>query len=277
MRVPAVVGSFPEPFLHGSEGKRFPVRLDCAPDAARPVRRDVRRPARPAPGCEPSDRRTRRRRPARTRCGSCRRMEGRAPRRRRRSRSRRDPARAECSRAPAQRATAIASTCWTRRAARRARARRRARASWPPRASRSSSRRGSCPGTDAAGLDRAVRLLDRAVLRDRSRWRPTAARADPAPAGAGAADEPFVPAYRHDRVAAARRARRRGGRVHAASPAWRRSSRRQSADARGGARVRGVRGLARRGGARAAQRRAPGGAAGAAGRARSTRWSRARG
>ena len=26
MRVPAVVGSFPEPFLHGSEGKRFPVR-----------------------------------------------------------------------------------------------------------------------------------------------------------------------------------------------------------------------------------------------------------
>jgi hypothetical protein len=33
MRVPAVVGSFPEPFLHGSEGKRFPVRLDCAEDA----------------------------------------------------------------------------------------------------------------------------------------------------------------------------------------------------------------------------------------------------
>jgi hypothetical protein len=34
MRVPAVVGSFPEPFLHGSEGKRFPVRIDCAEDAA---------------------------------------------------------------------------------------------------------------------------------------------------------------------------------------------------------------------------------------------------
>jgi hypothetical protein len=33
MRVPAVVGSYPEPFLHGSEGKRFPVRLDCAADA----------------------------------------------------------------------------------------------------------------------------------------------------------------------------------------------------------------------------------------------------
>jgi hypothetical protein len=34
MRVPAVVGSFPEPFVHGSEGKRFPVRIDCARDAA---------------------------------------------------------------------------------------------------------------------------------------------------------------------------------------------------------------------------------------------------
>lgn len=33
MRVPAVVGAFPEPFLRGSEGKRFPVRLDCAPAA----------------------------------------------------------------------------------------------------------------------------------------------------------------------------------------------------------------------------------------------------
>lgn len=34
MRVPAVVGSFPEPFLHGADGKRFPVRIDCASDAA---------------------------------------------------------------------------------------------------------------------------------------------------------------------------------------------------------------------------------------------------
>jgi hypothetical protein len=33
MRVPAVVGSFPEPFIHGSDGKRFPVRVDCAQDA----------------------------------------------------------------------------------------------------------------------------------------------------------------------------------------------------------------------------------------------------
>jgi hypothetical protein len=29
MRVPAVVGSFPEPFVHGSGGKRYPVRIDC--------------------------------------------------------------------------------------------------------------------------------------------------------------------------------------------------------------------------------------------------------
>jgi hypothetical protein len=29
MRVPAVVGSWPEPFVHGSEGKAFPVRVDC--------------------------------------------------------------------------------------------------------------------------------------------------------------------------------------------------------------------------------------------------------
>ncbi len=33
-RVPAVVGSFPEPFLHGREGRRLPTRIDCAPDAA---------------------------------------------------------------------------------------------------------------------------------------------------------------------------------------------------------------------------------------------------
>jgi Domain of unknown function (DUF4430) len=33
MRVPAVVGSFPEPFVHGSEGKRFPIRIDCGREA----------------------------------------------------------------------------------------------------------------------------------------------------------------------------------------------------------------------------------------------------
>ena len=32
MRVPAVVGSFPEPFLHGTEGKRYPIRIDCGAD-----------------------------------------------------------------------------------------------------------------------------------------------------------------------------------------------------------------------------------------------------
>jgi hypothetical protein len=30
-RVPAVVGSFPEPFVHGSGGRRLPVRVECAP------------------------------------------------------------------------------------------------------------------------------------------------------------------------------------------------------------------------------------------------------
>ncbi len=34
MRIPAVVGSFPEPFLSGSRGKRIPVRLECV-DAAK--------------------------------------------------------------------------------------------------------------------------------------------------------------------------------------------------------------------------------------------------
>jgi hypothetical protein len=29
-RVPAIVGAFPEPFLHGEEGKRFPTRVECA-------------------------------------------------------------------------------------------------------------------------------------------------------------------------------------------------------------------------------------------------------
>jgi hypothetical protein len=30
MRVPAVVGSFPEPFVHGVDGRRLPVRVECA-------------------------------------------------------------------------------------------------------------------------------------------------------------------------------------------------------------------------------------------------------
>ncbi len=35
MNIPAVVGSFPEPFLSGEDGKRFPLRLDCARDSGR--------------------------------------------------------------------------------------------------------------------------------------------------------------------------------------------------------------------------------------------------
>ncbi len=33
--IPAVVGSFPEPFIHGEGGKRFPTVLECAPTVAR--------------------------------------------------------------------------------------------------------------------------------------------------------------------------------------------------------------------------------------------------
>jgi hypothetical protein len=33
-RIPAVVGAFPEPFLHGSGGTRFPVRVECAAAAS---------------------------------------------------------------------------------------------------------------------------------------------------------------------------------------------------------------------------------------------------
>ena len=36
--VPAVVGSFPEPFLHGVDGKRLPTVIECASDVARPCR-----------------------------------------------------------------------------------------------------------------------------------------------------------------------------------------------------------------------------------------------
>jgi Domain of unknown function (DUF4430) len=39
MRVPAVVGSFPEPFVHGIGGKRLPVRIECATPGSDPCRR----------------------------------------------------------------------------------------------------------------------------------------------------------------------------------------------------------------------------------------------
>jgi Domain of unknown function (DUF4430) len=41
MRVPAIVGAFPEPFLHGLEGERRPVRVECE-DAGARVCRDAR-------------------------------------------------------------------------------------------------------------------------------------------------------------------------------------------------------------------------------------------
>jgi hypothetical protein len=40
--VPAVVGSFPEPFVHGLEGKRLPVRVECV-DPAEPACDEVAR------------------------------------------------------------------------------------------------------------------------------------------------------------------------------------------------------------------------------------------
>jgi Domain of unknown function (DUF4430) len=41
MRVPAIVGAFPEPFVHGLEGKRRPVRVECE-DAEAEACRDAR-------------------------------------------------------------------------------------------------------------------------------------------------------------------------------------------------------------------------------------------
>ena len=37
-RVPAVVGSFPEPFVHGINGKRLPVRIECAAPGSQPCK-----------------------------------------------------------------------------------------------------------------------------------------------------------------------------------------------------------------------------------------------
>jgi hypothetical protein len=37
--VPAVVGSFPEPFLHGVGGKRLPTTIECGPDVASACKR----------------------------------------------------------------------------------------------------------------------------------------------------------------------------------------------------------------------------------------------
>jgi hypothetical protein len=40
MAVPAIVGAFPEPFLHGLEGRRLPVRVECE-DAGAPACREA--------------------------------------------------------------------------------------------------------------------------------------------------------------------------------------------------------------------------------------------
>jgi hypothetical protein len=37
--IPAVVGSFPEPFVHGTGGRRYPVTLECATDTAKACQR----------------------------------------------------------------------------------------------------------------------------------------------------------------------------------------------------------------------------------------------
>jgi hypothetical protein len=41
--VPAVVGSYPEPFLNGTEGKRLPVRVECAAAQSKPCRTVIER------------------------------------------------------------------------------------------------------------------------------------------------------------------------------------------------------------------------------------------
>jgi hypothetical protein len=43
MTVPAIVGAFPEPFRNGLEGKRFPVRIECADDGSDGCREAKRR------------------------------------------------------------------------------------------------------------------------------------------------------------------------------------------------------------------------------------------
>lgn len=43
MTVPAIVGAFPEPLLHGTKGKRFPVRMECEDERGAPCREVKRR------------------------------------------------------------------------------------------------------------------------------------------------------------------------------------------------------------------------------------------
>jgi hypothetical protein len=53
MRIPAIVGAFPEPFLHGTEGERIPTRVECAessPAACEEVKRRLSDAGVPATG-----------------------------------------------------------------------------------------------------------------------------------------------------------------------------------------------------------------------------------
>jgi hypothetical protein len=43
MRVPAIVGAYPEPFLHGSHGRRLPVRVECERPGSAPCRDATKR------------------------------------------------------------------------------------------------------------------------------------------------------------------------------------------------------------------------------------------
>ena len=54
--IPAVVGSFPEPFVHGINGRRFPVTLECATDARGVQAGHLRAQLDRCAGREPGDR-----------------------------------------------------------------------------------------------------------------------------------------------------------------------------------------------------------------------------
>ena len=163
-------GLVPEPFLHGAEGKRFPVRIDCAQDAEDECRRS------PTGSKGAGSSRAPRRSASRSGKELLRvvgtwddvRRDG-ATRR-----SRRVPRRAACSRACRRHAAGARSTCSTRRAAWSAGSAR-AAGSWRPRASRTSSRRGSSRARTRRPRA-AVRLLDaRVAARPLSRSRAAAA------------------------------------------------------------------------------------------------------
>ena len=171
-RTPAVVGSFPEPFLHGIDGKRLPVRIECAdargarlPAGRRPAGRPTRSRPRAA-GCRPRGRR----RPC-----ACSSAPG--PR----CASIRPPTRSSTGRAPAAstrgwRPTGGRSRCSTRAGAPRARSAP-AAAWWPPPSAPTSGPPWVVTGTDAAGVG-----VGRAGLRGGHARPPLRARGQPRPA-----------------------------------------------------------------------------------------------